>query len=276
MTSNTSLLNKTPEGLLNTLDDKSPLPLYHRLYVLLREQIISGSYRNGESLPPENDLVQNFGVSRITVRRALNDLAAEGLITRARGRGTQVTYSENTAIMGRPVIASIDGLMANLSIIGHNTSVEVKTLDYTPAIAPIAEQLNVEPGTIIQHVTRVRYLKNEPFSHSQSYLLEDIGRSFTRDDLVNHALVVLIQKAGITIEHVQQAITCTLADEQAARLLKTSIGAPLLKLRRLFIDSDERPINYSEILYTPDRFEYRMNWSRGTSNNLELAQDFQR
>ena len=69
MTSNTSLLNKAPEGLLNTLDDKSPLPLYHRLYVLLREQIISGSYRNGESLPPENDLVQNFGVSRITVRK---------------------------------------------------------------------------------------------------------------------------------------------------------------------------------------------------------------
>lgn len=252
------------------IEGDSPLPLYHRLYVILRERIISGVYRNGKTLPTENALMEAFGVSRITARRALNDLAAEGLVVRARGRGTIVSYEHAAAMVGSPVLASIDGLMANLSVIGHGTTVNVRTLEYIRAGDYVAGQLQISPDTTVQHVSRVRYLHKLPFSYSQSYLLESIGQSFSQQDLLSHSLIELILRAGVQIERVQQSITCTLADDVSASLLQTNVGSPLLKLRRVFIDDNDRPVNYSEVLYTPDRFEYRMNWSRGADNELRL------
>jgi len=252
------------------VNGESPLPLYHRLTLILRERIHSGAYRRGQVLPTETDLMQAFGVSRITVRRALNDLADERLVVRARGRGTIVSYDPVRAVVGSPIVVGIDGLMANLSIIGHGTTVKVKTLRYIPAGDVVADQLGVTPETTVQHAARVRYLRKSPFSYTQSYLLESIGQSFDRRDLRAHAMIDLIRRAGIQIDRVRQTITCTLADEVCAGLLCVNIGSPLLKLRRVFIDASGRAVNYSEILYTPDRFEYRMNWSRGGNDALQL------
>jgi len=248
----------------------SPLPLYHRLALILRERILSGTYRRGQVLPTENDLMQAFGVSRITVRSALNDLADEQLVVRTRGRGTVVSYDPASAVVGSPIVVGIDGLMANLSVIDHGTTVKVKTLRTIPAGDYVAGQLGIAPDTLVQHVARVRYLRKLPFSYTQSYLLEPIGQSFNRQDLCAHAVVDLIRRAGVQIDRVRQTITCTLADEVCSGLLHVNIGSPLLKLRRVFIDTHGRAVNYSEILYTPDRFEYRMNWSTGAGNALQL------
>lgn len=248
---------------------KSPLPLYHRLYVILRERIVNGDYRAGHVLPSEADLMASFGVSRITVKRALDDLAEEGLLERSRGRGTTVTQAGASMRVGSPISASIDGLLTSLSVIGQGTSVEIDAFEYQPASPYVAEQLRIPAGTVIQRASRVRHLKGEPFSHSTSYLLESIGRSFTREDMITTPLIDLIQRA-VAISQVQQAITCTLADTVSARLLKVSVGSPLLKLRRVFFDTEGRPVNFAEILYTPDRFEYRMTWSRNANNQLEV------
>jgi len=121
--------------------DKSPVPLYHRLFVLMRERIVNGMYRAGDVLPSEVELMQTFGVSRITVKRALNDLAAEGLVDRSRGRGTTVTHASAALLVGSPITASIDGLLANLSVIGQGTSVEVIAFEYIPASTQVAQQL---------------------------------------------------------------------------------------------------------------------------------------
>lgn len=248
---------------------ESPLPLYHRLYVILRERIVNGDYRAGHVLPSEADLMTSFGVSRITVKRALDDLAAEGLVERSRGRGTTVTQAGASMRVGSPISASIDGLLTSLSVIGQGTSVEIDAFEYQPANPYVAEQLRIPVGTVVQRASRVRHLNSEPFSHSTSYVLESIGRSFTADDMLNTPLIDLIQRSA-TIAQVQQAITCTLADNVSARLLKVSVGSPLLKLRRVFIDTDGRPVDFAEILYTPDRFEYRMTWSRNANNQLEV------
>ncbi len=252
------------------LDSKSPLPLYHRLYVILRERITNGSYRVGELLPPENELMNTFGVARITVKRALNDLASEGLVERSRGRGTTVIQNGASMRIATPIAASIDGLLASLSAIGQGTSVELKRLEYVAANKFIAEQLNIPAGTVVQHASRVRYFKKQAFSYSQSYLLENIGQSFDAADMIKMPLIDLIRRAGITIARVQQAITCTLADHTSSRYLGVDIGNPLLKLRRVFFDENDKAVNYAEILYTPERFEYRMTWSRGANNELKL------
>ncbi|RME67622.1 MAG: GntR family transcriptional regulator, partial [Alphaproteobacteria bacterium] len=73
------------------IDSALPTPLYHQIYVLMREKIISGVYHDGSLIPSEHELEKMFGVSRITAKRALDELASEGLVTRRRGRGTTVT-----------------------------------------------------------------------------------------------------------------------------------------------------------------------------------------
>ncbi len=101
-------------------------------------------------------------------------------------------------------------------------------------------------------------------------MLEEIGGSFKEEELRRAPLIDLISRAGITIARVQQAITCTLADGITGGILDVDIGSPLLKLWRVFFDANDRAINYSEILYTHERFEYRMAWPRGNDNTLQV------
>ncbi len=251
-------------------EDRSPIPLYHRLYVILRERIVNGTYRVGETLPTEAELTETYGLSRITAKRALDELAREGLAVRVRGRGTTVTRSGALRSGGGPIAAGIDGLLANLSLIGHGTSVEMKFFDYVPASPDVIDALDLPAGAVVQCAVRVRHLDGQPFSRSTSYVVESIGRTFTEEELTEHPLIELLARAGVELTRVQQTITATVADHESAAHLAVSVGAPLLKLRRVFFDADDRAVDYVEMLYRPDRFEYRMTLSRGANNRFHM------
>ena len=115
-----SVLLSTP------LDPSSPTPLYHQIYVLLRAKILDQRFGDGDLLPSEAELASSFAVSRITAKRALDEVAAAGLAVRRRGRGTIVTHAGEVP----PVQASMDGLMENLLQMGLNTDVRLITFDY--------------------------------------------------------------------------------------------------------------------------------------------------
>lgn len=247
----------------------SPLPLYHRLYLLLRERIANGTYRPGHVLPSEAELMTTFGVSRITVQRALNNLASEGLVARARGRGTTVTEEAASLQVGKPIAAGIKGLLVNLSNIGQGTSVKVIHFGYDAASPTVAHALGIKPGTSVQKAIRVRTLRGEPFSQSVSHVIADVGRSFTREDLEQHNLIDMLQRSRV-IHRVEQSIASCLADDTQAQLLQTQVGAPLLKLTRLFFDENNQPVNFAEIYYHPDRFEFRVTWTRDADNQMQV------
>ncbi|NYT68586.1 GntR family transcriptional regulator [Pusillimonas noertemannii] len=251
------------------LSSSSPLPLYHRVYLLLRERIVNSTYGPGDTLPSEAELMNAFGVSRITVQRALNTLAGEGFVTRARGRGTTVTQEAASLQVDRPIAASMNGLLVNLSNIGQGTTVKLIHFGYQRASRSVAQALDIEPGTSIQKATRVRFLRGEPFSQSVSHVIEEVGRSYSRKDLETHTLIGLIQRARV-IHRVEQSIVSTLADDTQARLLQTHVGAPLLKLSRVFFDPQNLPINVAEIYYHPDRFEFRVTWTRDADNQMQV------
>lgn len=252
---------------------KSPLPLYHRLYVVLRERIQNGTYRVGQTLPAEAELMESFGVSRITAKRALDELANEGLVERVRGRGTTVRPSSVLQSGGGPIVVGIDGLLANLSLIGQGTSVKLVEFGYVPATLQVADALQLDTGSIVQRAVRIRYLEGTPFSQSMSFVVENIGRTYTREDLAHVPLIDLLGRAGVVVGRVQQTITATVADDVSAERLEVSVGAPLLKLRRVFCDESDRCVDYAEILYRPDRFEYRMTLSRGANNRFQLDRE---
>lgn len=221
---------------------------------------MNGTHPIGELLPSEKDLINTYGVSRITAKRALDELAEEGLVRRERGRGTFVIGGDQRDLVHTPIQANINALMSHLSVIGLETTVQVKQFEYLQANPWVCEQLQLESGALIQKATRIRLYKNKPFSISISHVPEEIGRNYTEKDLYLKPMVNLIQNAaGASIQNVQQTITCTLADETTASMLEVNIGSPLLKLRRVFITTIGKAVNYAEMLYSPQRFEYKMN-----------------
>jgi GntR family transcriptional regulator len=244
------------------LSERSPMPLYHRLYVILRDRIASGTYPEGSVLPSEFELTEAFSVSRITAKRALDELATEGLVERVRGRGTTVTDRAAALLGAQPITASIDGLLENLTTIGRETSVEVIEFGYVPVPDFVRARLELEPNARAQRAVRVRSLDGEPLSQSTTYVPERIGRAYGAKDLASTPIIDLIERAGVIVGTAEQSISATLADSLIASRLKVGVGAPLLLMKRCVKDTSGKPAQYIEILYRPDRFEYRMSLTR--------------
>ncbi len=237
---------------------RAQTPLYHRIYLVLRDGIVNGAYAHGAMLPSEQELTALYGVSRITAKRALNELAAEGLVARERGRGTRVTFDPAT----RPVTASVDGLYRNLVQMGRETEVRLLSFDYIAAAPDVARALACEPGETVQVARRVRSVDGEPFSHLTTYVPEDIGRSYGAGDLAKEPLIALLEQCGIQVSEAAQTITASLADGEIAALLKIDVGAPLLHVTRTVVDQRDRPVEHLIALYRPDRYQYRLDLRR--------------
>ncbi len=233
-------------------------PLYHQIYLVLRDKIRSGALRPGDILPGEHDLAADYGVSRITVKRALNELAADGLVSRARGRGTQVVESDPA-----PAIStSGEGQLEDLLSMGLGTDVAVLDFRYMPAPPEAAQALGCAPGDEVQRCVRVRAVDDEPFSYLTTYVPADIGHSFGPEDLTEQPLLLLLEKAGVEVESASQVVTATLADAAVAKALEMEIGAALLKVSRVVTDKRGRPVEFITALYRPDKYGYRMTFSR--------------
>jgi GntR family transcriptional regulator len=240
------------------VDARQPTPLYHQIYTILRDEIVSGAYPNGAILPSEFELTRQYGVSRVTAKRALNELAAEGLVSRERGRGTVVRFEAPSP----PVRASVEGLLENLLQMGIKTEVRLLDFDYVAASEDVARALGCETGTIVQRAVRLRHMEGEPFSHLTTHVPETLGRSYSRDDLANRPLLALLERCGVIVSSAHQTLTAALADARIAPLLEVQVGAPLLRITRTVYDQDQRAVEHITGLYRPDRYQYQMTLNR--------------
>lgn len=240
------------------IDARQPTPLYHQIYAILRDEIVNGGYANGDILPSEFELTHAYGVSRVTAKRALNELAADGLVSRERGRGTVVRYEAATA----PVQTSVEGLFENLLQMGLKTSVRLISFDYVPASDRIARVLGCDAGEEVQRAVRVRSLEGEPFSHLTTHVPASIGRSYSRGDLASLPLLGLLERCGVIVASARQTLTATIADARIAPLLDIQVGAPLLRISRTVYDQDAGAVEHITGLYRPDRYQYQMNLNR--------------
>ena len=240
------------------LDPNGPVPIYHQIFLLLRNRIYGGNLSAGERVPSEQDLTTEFGVSRITAKRALNELADAGLVIRERGRGTRV--------VNRPpapaVTSSIEGWLENITLMGQSTTAEVLSFAYVPAGEDIAHALEVEPGTEVQRAVRVRRLDGEPMSYLVTYVPADIGRHYGSDDLNVQPLLHLLERAGVDVASARQTISATVAETDVATVLSIPAGSPLIEVRRVVSDRSERPVEYIRVLYRPDLYRFEMSMRR--------------
>lgn len=244
--------------------DALPLPKYHQVYLVLREQLHEGRFAHG--LPGELALMQQFGVARVTVRRALEQLSGEGLITRERGRGTRPIAAAEAAARATRAAATktsrLNGLLENLISTSLNTSVRVLEVSTIAAPAEVAQALGLAHGATVQKAVRVRSTREGPLSHITTWVPGDLARSFGRRELAKKPILMLLEEAGVRVGGARQTISARLADAQVAPLLGVAVGSALLAVRRLIHDEDGRPVQWLHGLYRPDRYEYQMQLSR--------------
>lgn len=242
----------------NQLDELSEKPLYEQIYSLLREQIVSGKVAANARLPAEKDLSDRLGVSRITVKRALNELATSGLVRRNRGLGTVVTFDASTP----RVKGSFDNLIDNLTRMGLET--EVQLLDCAMIAAPkeVAEALQLKPKQKIQRIVRLRHLEGAPFSYLVSCIPADVAKGYSDTELTTASLIHLLEKAGHAPKDAEQTITATAAEPAVASMLGVAPGSPLLRIHRIMRNSTGRPVQDITAHYRADRFQYHMTLER--------------
>lgn len=241
-----------------SVDTDLPTPLYHQIYLILREQISSGAYDISARLPTESEISASYSVSRITAKRALDELADEGLVVRRRGRGTQVVRR----IAAASLEANISGLIENLLAVGLETSVDVLEFGYGPAAPTVREALALAEGEEVQRAVRVRRHEGTPLSYSTSWVPATIGRAFNARDLSRKPLLALLEKAGCLVGSADQTVSAVLAEPAVARALEVRVGSPLLSVVRTVFDQRGRPVEHISILYRPDRYQYRTKLTR--------------
>ena len=254
-----------------------PLPKYHQIYLVLREQLAEGRFAGG--LPGELALAGQFGVARITVRKALAQLAADGLIDRTPGRGTVPRAAGALSAMGAGgkhgkrgangsngsdgrSRAQLTGLLENIVTMGLATKVKVLECETVPASTAVAEALRLDPGTPVQKAQRVRSTREGPLSLITTYVPAALAQGFGRRELAKKPILILLEEAGVRIGHATQTISARLADAHAAQHLAVTVGSALLAVTRLIHDARGRPVQWLHGLYRPDRYQYGMQLSR--------------
>jgi GntR family transcriptional regulator len=235
---------------MNSLSRESKLPLYQQLYDILRGELTRGQWKPGDMLPAESELMQRYGISRITVRQVLDMLVRDSLIYRQQGRGTFVAHPTIEQTQVRIVSFTED-----MHQRGFRPGTEVLEAGLVPATADIAAKLAVEPGEVLAHLRRLRLADDEPMSIEDAYLVHRYFPGVLSGDYTISPLRrTLEEKYGVRLVRAKQVLRAVMAPSTLARLLSVRQSAALLFIERVSFSAQGVPVEFLRIHYRGDRY----------------------
>jgi GntR family transcriptional regulator len=237
------------------LDREGAVPLYHQLFLQLRDEILSGRRGYGTLVPTEQELSRKYSVSRITARRALDELAQQHFVARKRRVGTTVIFRSPA----KPIEANIDQAVDSLLELGRVTKVKVLQVRSETVTPSIAEALQIKAGSKVVRAVRVRYLDGEPLGYVVSYVLLELSGAVTRSALAQSPILAVIRKAGYRLGKATQIIAAILADPVLSSALNVEPRAAILRISRTVCDHAGRPILVTLAHYRSDRYQLRLD-----------------
>ncbi|MHB8146851.1 MAG: GntR family transcriptional regulator [Vulcanimicrobiaceae bacterium] len=235
-----------------------PVPLYEQITRVLLSEVLAN--RTGpRRLGSDNALMARFGVSRMTIRSAVDELVRQGLVQRIQGKGTYV-------VDPRSVEVRLDGLERFLQEWHEphlHTHARILSFRTIAATASIAQTLRSAPGSRVLHVRRLREADEGPIVIDDRYVPAWCMHGLTREDAAKQSLFVSIEShSGIRTETVEQTISAVLANDAEAKLLEVSPGTSVLERRVVFMTADLRPTLCGRSIYRGDRVQFQLRASR--------------
>ena len=229
------------------IDRSSPIPLYFQVTAQLEAAIDSGDLSPGDRLPNEIDLAGSLGLSRPTMRRALEELVDKGLLVRKRGYGTEVA---NTRVHRR---VELTGLYDDLDAAGQSPTTEVLKLDPARVNAAAAAAIGADASTPLVYVERLRLAEGRPLAVMHNWLPPTYA-DVSKDQLVGDGLYRILRSRGVQPQVAKQRITARSASQREARLLKIRRGQPLIAMQRTAYDADGQAIEFGDHVYRADGY----------------------
>lgn len=245
-----------------------PVPLYRQLKQLLSDRISLGEWKPGDMLPTEEQLQNQYGLSRTTVRLALKELEIEGKITRHQGRGTFVA---------KPKISHSPDPQFNLTAYleqqGMKPGWKVLSKRWVRAKVEMAARLEIPIGTQVFQLRRLRLADEEPVGYHIAHVVPDLGAAVDPKSLNQGGSLDYLHGPGLLGQsYANRTIEAVLASKEVARLLLVEEGSPILMIRRQVMDARGRVVEDLQAQYRGDRFQYRVSQWPKPQEHMSVSQ----
>ncbi|MGE0581334.1 MAG: histidine utilization repressor [Steroidobacteraceae bacterium] len=226
----------------------APQPIYQTVLQHLLKQISQGRFKPGSRLPSENDLVRQFGISRMTANRVLSLLAADGVVTRIAGVGTFVAEPR---VHSHPL--QVTSIADEIRARGHAHECRVLKLESTRANAEWAERCDVPAGTRLDHSLLLHLENGTPLQLEDRYVNPKLVRDYLRHDFtrtVPHAILM----GAAPIQHAEHTVRAVCPDTALRRLLALGKSEACLLVRRRTW-SDRQVVSAADLYHAGSRYE---------------------
>lgn len=222
--------------------------LHKQLFLAVREQIRRGVYREGDPIPTEEQLCQAFGVSRITVRRAVADLVEEGWLEKRIGRGTFVRQPSP-----KPQGGASSTFTESLAKRSKQTHVTVLEVSRGPPPPHVAAAMGVPDDAQVVYASRLRSISNVPLLFVDSWLMPEYAAPITEEALEGRSITEMLLSEGVRFRYVTEELSAVAADPHVAATLRVPVGAPLLCVARLISKDVGKTVMYLTAYMTSER-----------------------
>jgi GntR family transcriptional regulator len=228
------------------------VPLYGRVEEVLASEIARGDLQPEDRLPSEEELLKRFDVSRITVRRAIQNLIQRGMVEIRRGHGTYVLAPRISQDLTK-----LSGFVEDMDTHGRKATARVLSQQVVAAHASVARQLGISKGTRVMRIERVRLADSIPMSFDETYLPLEIGQKIVSNDLRSKPIFTLLEKKyGIPLIEAEYKLEAALASEHVAEALEIAAGEPIFRIERTSFTEGGRPIDYELLSYRSDLIRF--------------------
>lgn len=243
----------------------SAIPYYVQVRDTIQARIHAGIWQPGDQLPGEPELCQIFAVSRTVIRQALNDLVNKGLLIREKGKGTFVAQPK----IREGLVQKLTGFYQDMVEQGYTPQTQVLRQESIPAQQKVANYLQLDPGTPVIAIERLRSVQDVPIQLVTTYIPASFCPALLDVDLTNQSLYAFLESAcGVFIARGRRSIEAVPANEHEARLLRIQRGAPLILLDSVSFLGDGTPVEYYHALHRGDRTRFEVELIRVKGHGL--------
>lgn len=234
------------------IQETDHLPLYARVESALAADIAAGTLAPGDQIPAEDRLIARFAVSRTTVRKAVENLVARGLLEIRRGKGTFVA-----APRLRQELTALTGFVEDMVALGRNPSARLLGIERISAAADVAQHLGLPIGAMVYRIERVRLADGAAVSFDETFLPEEIGARVAEADLEAEPIfTVLEETCGLPLIEAQYQLEAAAADRRAAEALGVKPGSPIFLIERTSYAEGQRPVDYEKLHYRGELIKF--------------------
>jgi GntR family transcriptional regulator len=232
------------------IDHASPIPLHYQIRRILTEEITRAVWEPGEALPSEPALAQRFGVSRMTVRQALRDLAERGLVLRQRGKSTRVAPQPIERTIGR-----FYTFAAEMEQLGRTHISRVLQVGLAPPTMAMRAALGLGEGEQVARITLLRLLDEEPLSLETAAFRSALLPVVQRPEVAHRSLYDLLEDAGTVVTRATERIRPVALSRADAKVLMARAGSPAFAIERTSYAGDTA-IEWRESYLIGERYRF--------------------